>query len=733
MKLFHRLLSTVIALSLILSITMSTSAADRSGPQRIFGATRYETAFASAAALQEQLGVGSFDAVIVASGKNFPDALSASYLACQKQAPILLSNGSNTADLVSWVQAHLTPQGTVYILGGSQAISDLTEASLSDSGDYRVVRLGGADRYETNVLILREAGLSGQPLLVCTGMGYADSLCAAATGLPILLVSEKGLTDAQYEILRSVSSACIIGGEKAVSAEIEALLTQVVATTRISGATRYETSANVAAMFWDDPETAVLAYGWNFPDALCAGTLANVMDGPILLVDNSTYGAAAAYVQGKAIADGVVLGGAGLISDATVRSVFGISQTTDIPLWSSEAEDLGQVKQENVDAVLAYADKLYQDNKNILPLNGGYTWHGEAGKPNWVYYTGLVHEGFLTTDFDKYADAVQDFYTAYINEDGSIQRYAAGTLDAALPAINILTLLSNDTLTAAQRAEYEKAVQFVYSQLENQVTYPEAGGLMMHAQDANGNPHAGWDRWSICLDGVYMSQTFLIRLAEAIDASIITIFNNDGSAVTSEAIWTDVYQRLTFVMENMRDTETGLLYHGYCVAENRTNGIFWSRGLGWFAMILMEAAEKAPDPDQRALLETHYQDLMQAIVTYQDTATSLWYNVTTQKEEVTLQVNGEIIANIPESSGSAMFAYCLLRGYRNGILGEDMYLAGLRAFNALVETKLTEDGLTDICLKSAVHTSANMYQAFGYVANDGKGVGPLILAANYVS
>ena len=730
MNLFRRLCSAVLALSLILSMTVFVSAEPiGSGPRRVFGSTRYETAFAVADALQTQLDTALFDAVIIASGKNFPDALSASYLAAKKNAPILLSDGSNTADLTAWAEAHLTAAGTIYILGGENAISAQTEAGFS-AGGHRTVRLGGADRYETNIRILREAGVSGEEILVCTGAEYADSLCAAATGLPILLVSGKGLTDDQLAILEDASGICIIGGEKAVSAETASRLPG--SAVRIGGADRYETSALVATRFWSDPEAAVLAYARNFPDALCAGVLANAMGGPLLLVTDSAWNAAGEYVQSHDISDGIALGGPGLIGDHTVRSVFGLAQQTEIPVWVPETDDMGRIKEENVAAVLAYADQLYADNIKDDHTAGGYTWHGEDDKPNWIYYTGLVHEGLLSLDFDRFAPEVQKFYTQHIQDNGAIQNYATGTLDAALPAINILTLLENDTLTPAERSEYEAAVRFVYGQLEDQITYPEAGDLMMHAQDANGDPHAGWDIWSVCLDGVYMSQTFLIRLANAIDSGVITVFKDDGTPVTSEEIWDAVFQRLTFVLEHMRDEETGLLYHGYCVAEQRTNGIVWSRGLGWFSMILMEAAEQIPGADRKAALEGHFRDLMEAIVAQQDPVTLLWYNVTTCREEVSLQINGETILNIPESSGSAMFAYCLLRGYQNGILGEDMYRAGLRAFNALVETRLTEDGLADICLKSAVHTSANMYQAFGYVTNDGKGAGPLLLAADYV-
>jgi unsaturated rhamnogalacturonyl hydrolase len=221
-------------------------------------------------------------------------------------------------------------------------------------------------------------------------------------------------------------------------------------------------------------------------------------------------------------------------------------------------------------------------------------------------------------------------------------------------------------------------------------------------------------------------------LTEAIDDGVVTITDADGTAVSSDEIWADIFTRMAFPMEKMRDSETGLVYHGYCVEEGITNGIFWSRAMGWYAMALMEAAAKCPDTEKREILTEYFEQLMEAVVAWQDAETFLWYNVTNAKEEVTLLKDGEIIENKPESSGSAMLSYCLLRGYHDGLLKEVSFRdAGLCAFNALVETKLTGEGLTDICLKSAVYTSQSMYQVFGYAINDGKGSGPFIMATNY--
>lgn len=186
-------------------------------------------------------------------------------------------------------------------------------------------------------------------------------------------------------------------------------------------------------------------------------------------------------------------------------------------------------------------------------------------------------------------------------------------------------------------------------------------------------------------------------------------------------------------MQKMKSNNTGLPFHGYCVAEKTANNAFWSRGIGWYSMVLMEAAEKMPNRDKREILVKYYNNLMTAVVSYQDPETFLWYNVPDAKEELTLTKEGTLIENRPESSGSSMLAYCLLRGYHEGLLAdEEYYKAGLRAYNSLVETKLTAEGLTDICFSSAVHSNPAMYMHSGYVVNDGKGVGPFIMATKYV-
>ena len=339
MKQIRKILCCVLVLCVLLSVMpMEASAAgyangctlcgsgnctfsDSHPAHRIYGNTRYQTSFAIADALKKEMGISKFPNIIIASGTNFADALSGSYLAIVKNAPILLSSGSNGADLRSYVQNNLQWGGTVYILGGTAAVPSSIENALSG---FYCKRIWGQDRYETNLAILREAGVYGtySDLLVCTGTNFADSLSASAAGRPMLMV-KGSLNQNQTNFLSSRSgNIYIIGGTAAVSSQMERTLGSYGNMYRMAGNNRYETSLLVAQTFRPIAEKAVVAYAQNFPDGLCGGPLAYRLGGPMILTQTNKASTAAAYTTSSRIKQGYVLGGSGLISDDAARSIF---------------------------------------------------------------------------------------------------------------------------------------------------------------------------------------------------------------------------------------------------------------------------------------------------------------------------------------------------------------------------------------------------------------------------
>ena len=300
---------------------------------RIFGGTRYETSLKAADAFKEKLGIDKFDSVILACGTNYADALAGSYLSCVRRAPILLVDDRNDhIDAVKkYIQTNLEDNGTIYLLGGTAVVPDKAVSGLEG---FQTIRLGGMDRYETNILILEEAAKhaeEAEEYLVCSGTGYADSLSASATGKPIILVNDS-IQNSQKSYFDSLKGKkfYIIGGTGAVKEEVKTAINGYGPTERIWGSTRYETSTKVAETFFDDPEESVLAYGEDFPDGLCGGSLAYSMDVPLLLAAKDKANAASAYAKDYGVGYGVILGGPTLISDNDVKKIFGLSDSATI-------------------------------------------------------------------------------------------------------------------------------------------------------------------------------------------------------------------------------------------------------------------------------------------------------------------------------------------------------------------------------------------------------------------
>ena len=271
---------------------------------RIAGDTRYETALKTANALKKSMDTKSFDSIIVADGNNYPDALAGSYLAKVKNAPLILVDRSVASEKMigEYIEKNLSDKGTVYLLGGSDVVTERFEKSLKG---IDVKRLAGDTRYETNLEILNEAKASKEDLLACTGEGFADSLSASAVGKPILLVDTRGLTKAQKNYLdkANVQDIYLIGGADVVSDKVGKELKSYdkdSKTERIAGDNRYKTSV----------------------DGLAGGPLAISMESPLLLVEDTAYADAKTYGSSVGISRLAVLGGTDVISDATAERIL---------------------------------------------------------------------------------------------------------------------------------------------------------------------------------------------------------------------------------------------------------------------------------------------------------------------------------------------------------------------------------------------------------------------------
>jgi len=250
----------------------------------------------------------SADAVVIATGRNYPDALAAAPLAYELNGPILLVDSTSVPASILAEIARLGAS-EAYIIGGTSAVSPAVETALKGAG-LSTERISGASRYATARKIaqrLRE--LTGAPLpkaYIATGEKFPDALAAgglaAYEGAPILLVRASGVpqdtTDAIEEC--GVTSTVVLGGTAAIPDSVAGALP---AHTRISGVDRFETCRRIAEVSLDagfDDEAVFLSTGANFPDALSAGVASAAYRAPVLLVKDPLPAAAATYATDHA-------------------------------------------------------------------------------------------------------------------------------------------------------------------------------------------------------------------------------------------------------------------------------------------------------------------------------------------------------------------------------------------------------------------------------------------------
>lgn len=154
---------------------------------RLAGPDRYGTAAALADAY-----FASAPAVFVATGLNFPDALGAGPAAAAADAPALLVTASAVPPATEAQLRRLRPP-VVYIVGGSDVVSNAVAAHIGTTTGGQVVRIAGADRYATVAAVAdRFFDPTTPSIVLATGLNFPDALGAGAVAgsleSPLLLV-----------------------------------------------------------------------------------------------------------------------------------------------------------------------------------------------------------------------------------------------------------------------------------------------------------------------------------------------------------------------------------------------------------------------------------------------------------------------------------------------------------------------------------------------------------------
>jgi len=360
-----------------------------------------------------------------------------------------------------------------------------------------------------------------------------------------------------------------------------------------------------------------------------------------------------------------------------------------------------------------YLDELLEKTTVDIPA-----WNIEkarAGrKSSWDYIDGCmimaILEYFNCTGNEKYLKFADTYEDYRVHEDGSIDGFELEkqNLDDVNGGKNFFVLYR---LTGKEK--YRKALDTVYELLKAQPRTKE--GNFWHKKIY---PNQVW------LDGLYMAQPFYMEYE--------TKFNQKKN-------YDDIFHQFFNVAELLRDKKTGLYYHAYdssremfwCNKETGLSKHFWLRALGWYSMALLDTlyqCDRTGYEEKYEKLKDIFIDLMEAMVRFQDKS-GMWYQVVDM---------GGREKNYLETSGSAIMAYCMLKGTRLGILPEKYRENGKKAFQGICDNYLVTDtgkmSLGGICLVAGLggankrDGSYDYYMSEPVVQDDAKGVGPFLLA-----
>lgn len=337
-----------------------------------------------------------------------------------------------------------------------------------------------------------------------------------------------------------------------------------------------------------------------------------------------------------------------------------------------------------------------------------------SGEPSsWNYIDGCMIKAILElyaiTKEEKYLEFADNFIDYFVQEDGSIKSYDPEEYN--IDNVNAgKTLFDLYKLTGKEK--YRKAIDTIYGQVEKQPRTKE--GNFWHKLIY---PNQIW------LDGLYMGQPFYMQYEVE--------YNNSKNCQ-------DSYKQFMNVYKLLRDEKTGLYYHAYDSSRemfwcDKVTGLsqhFWLRALGWYAMALIDTMDVMPESmtAEKEEMGRIYKDLIDSMLKYQEES-GMWYQVVDK---------GEVAPNYLETSGTAIFAYAIMKSVRMGYLPEEYFAYGYKAFQGTCDKYLSEENgelqLDGICLvaglggKQMRDGSFDYYMSEPVVKNEAKGVAPLILA-----
>lgn len=319
------------------------------------------------------------------------------------------------------------------------------------------------------------------------------------------------------------------------------------------------------------------------------------------------------------------------------------------------------------------------------------------------YVAGLVGKATLETsdyyvDFDwakPWFKSAQAYATDYFYSTQDEDKMTLDNMNAAKMAFHII----NNKKWGEDKAKTtaKNAIEAIITDLRYYNENYVIGGTKSNVKEATANDVqkkmlGGWFHKynyvdQVWCDGMYMGPALLAQLINYKNATN-NVSNDDWSLLTKQ---------FSITWEQLRDSKTGLLYHGMTATPTITDwskdatptsyhsGAFWGRANAWYMLALVDVLEVMPPSNTNySVLKGYLENLAASIASYQN-ADGTWYQVLDQKDNA---LNG----NYEESSCSALFTAAYLKALRLKLLESSKYeTMAKKAYVALVNKFMAYD------------------------------------------
>lgn len=319
------------------------------------------------------------------------------------------------------------------------------------------------------------------------------------------------------------------------------------------------------------------------------------------------------------------------------------------------------------------------------------------------YVAGLVGKATLEAsdyyvDFDwakPWFKSAQAYATDYNYSAQNQEKMTLDNMNAAKMAFHIIN--NSKWGEDAAKTKAKNAIEAIITDLRYYNEYYAIGGIKSKVKDATADDVqkkmlGGWFHKynyvdQVWCDGMYMGPALLAQLIDYKKA-INNVSNDDWSLLTKQ---------FSITWEQLRDSKTGLLYHGMTATPTITDwskdatptsyhsGAFWGRANAWYMLALVDVLELMPTSNTNySTLKGYLENLAASIASYQN-EDGTWYQVLDQKDNA---LNG----NYEESSCSALFTAAYLKALRLKLLESSKYeTMAKKAYVALVNKFMAYD------------------------------------------